>query len=284
MAAAKLAAMSLGGGPRYALVHAHGGEVAIAATFYFGAPLLVSYQGSDLLGTGAADGRVPLSWRVRSGLIRQHSRLAAATVTKSAPMQPSLPQSVRAQNHVIPNGVDRNQFMPRERGAARADLGWGQSERVVLFASDPTRPTKRYAMAEAACAEVARRIGPVRLHVAHGLPPEIMPNLMNASDCLLHPSASEGSPNVVKEALACNLPVVATPAGDIPELLAGVEPSFVCSPSVDELAAALSRCIATPGRSNGRERTSALDERCIAERIASLYVTIAGEGIREGKR
>jgi glycosyltransferase involved in cell wall biosynthesis len=227
---------------------------------------------------------MPVAWRLRTALIRQHSRFAAATVTKSAPMQPALPRSVREHNRVIPNGVDRDRFSPRDRAGARADLGWDQDEHVVLFASDPSRPSKRLALAQAACSEAAGRIGPVRLHVAHGLAPEIMPDLMNASDCLLHPSASEGSPNVVKEALACNLPVVATPVGDIPELLRGVEPSFVCPPNVEELSTAICRSIAPPCRSNGRERSEALDERRIAERIASLYTEIAGERIRAGRR
>jgi teichuronic acid biosynthesis glycosyltransferase TuaC len=281
VAAAKLARMSLVGDHRYALVHAHGGEAAIAATAYLRAPLLVSYQGSDLLGTPDRRDRIPLSWRTRSALIKQHARLTAATITKSRVMEPALPPSVRARNRVIPNGVDRERFKPRERDAARADVGWDRNERVVLFASDPSRPSKRPDLARAACELAARMIGPVRLQVAHGLRPEVMPDLMNASDCLLHPSASEGSPNVVKEALACNLPIVATPVGDVPELLAGVAHSYICQPSVEELAAALARCLDPPCRSDGRRHSEELDERRIAERLVSVYVDVAGGHICE---
>jgi glycosyltransferase involved in cell wall biosynthesis len=104
---------------------------------------------------------------------------------------------------------------------------------------------------------------------------------MNASDCLLHPSASEGSPNVVKEALACNLPVVATPVGDIPELLAGIDDCHLCPPDADQLAAALLSCLDPPRRSNSRDRSAPLDERRIAERLVSVYAEVAGDRIPE---
>lgn len=279
-AAAKLVQLSLSSRDRYALVHAHGGETAIVASAYRGAPLLVSYQGSDLLGAPGLDDQIPLRRRLRSELIRQHARLARAIIIKSAPMQRALPPSTHARIRVIPNGVNRERFKPAAREAARARLGWDQDERIVLFASDPTRASKRPSLARAACEQAARHLGPVRLHVAHGQRPELMPELMNASDCLLHPSASEGSPNVVKEALACNLPVVATPVGDIPELLAGVEDCYVCAPAVDELARALTRCLDPPRRSNGRECSIALDERLIAARVVSVYVEVAGDQVR----
>lgn len=280
IAAAKLARMSFSRNHRYALVHAHGGEAAIAASSYLHAPLLVSYQGSDLLGSPDDRGLIPLRWRLRTALVRQHARLATATITKSRVMEPALPRDVRARNHVIPNGVDRERFKPQDRNAARIRLGWKRDERVVLFASDPSRSSKRPDLAQAACERASAAIGAIRLEVAHGLPPDVMPDLMNASDCLLHPSASEGSPNVVKEALACNLPVVATPVGDVPEMLAGVEHCYVCEPSVEALSAGLIGCLDPPRRSNGRDLSASLDERLIAERIAALYVTMAGESIR----
>lgn len=277
VAAAQLARLSLRGDHRYSLVHAHGGETALAATAYRRAPLLVSYLGSDLLGHPRGDGQVPVSWRLRSAVIRQHSRLAAATITKSAPMEPALPARVRARNHVIPSGVDLELFKPRARDAARAELGWDLEERVILYASNPLAAGKRYPLAQEVTERVARRLGGVRMHVAHRLPPAVMPDVMNASDCLLHPSASEGSPNVVKEALACNLPIVATPVGDVPELLAGVENCFVCAPRADELASAVIKAIDPPARSNGRSRSPVPEEGDIAERVVAVYREITGE-------
>ena len=273
-AAGRLALASTFGRERPALVHAHGGEAALAALFAWREPLLVSFSGSDILGVHDERGDVAPRWRARRGVIRHVARYANATITKSQAMELALPSSSRGRNHVIPNGIDRELFRPMDRTAARRQLGWDAEERVALFAASPEVSMKRHRLAEKACARASERLGPVRLAVVDGVPPDDVPLFMNAGDCLIHPSASEGSPNVVKEALACNLPVIATPVGDVPQLLAGVENSYVCPPAVEPLADALRRCLDPPRRSNGRERTLDLDEARIATRIAGIYADL----------
>jgi glycosyltransferase involved in cell wall biosynthesis len=277
-AARRLAGFGTISGRRYRLVHAHGGESALAARFYWRAPLLVSYLGSDVLGVPGGGG-VSAGWRLRRILIRQWARFASATITKSRAMEAALPRRTQRRNRVIPNGVDRSLFRPLDRDRARAELGWNPEERVVLFAADPDLPYKRHDLAVAACERAARRLADLRLEVANGVPPHRVPLLMSASDCLLHPSAGEGSPNVVKEALCCNLPVVATPVGDVPERLAGVGACRVCPPDAGALADALVRCLETPIRSNGYECTEDLDQDRVAARLATLYRDLAGPEI-----
>jgi glycosyltransferase involved in cell wall biosynthesis len=98
---------------------------------------------------------------------------------------------------------------------------------------------------------------------------------MNAADCLLLTSSIEGSPNVVKEALMCNLPVVATAAGDVAELLDGVVPSPVCEPSESALSDGLVEVCKEPRRSNGREVSRRLDARVVADSLLALYRELA---------
>jgi glycosyltransferase involved in cell wall biosynthesis len=99
-----------------------------------------------------------------------------------------------------------------------------------------------------------------------------MPLLMNAADCLIHTSCLEGSPNVVREALMCNLPVVATPSGDVEQLLYGVEPSYLCPPEPAALGEALVDCLGQGARSNGRERKAdELSSEAIAGRLLDFY-------------
>src|SRR6202011_4163689 len=105
-------------------------------------------------------------------------------------------------------------------------------------------------------------------------PPELMPDLYNAADVLVHSSVSEGSPNVVKEALACNLPVVATAAGDIPDLLDGVDPSAVCDADPETLAAEIVRCVHAGARSNGAERVADLGLDRITQRTLACYRSV----------
>jgi glycosyltransferase involved in cell wall biosynthesis len=274
LAALRLAAWSLLGKRRYRLVHAHGGEAALSATFYR-APLLISYLGDDLLGTPHADATIPLRSRIRRACLRQHARLATRTITKSREMHGVLPESVRTRNTVLPNGVDTGLFQPMDRLAARQELDWDRDARIALFVADPQVPRKRYWLAKAAVEQARRRLSELELHVASGVAPERMPLLMNAADCLLLTSSIEGSPNVVKEALMCNLPVVATPAGDVAELLDGVVPSYVCDASEASLSAALVDCLREQRRSNGRERSRRLNGRVVAMALLELYRELA---------
>jgi glycosyltransferase involved in cell wall biosynthesis len=263
-------------GRKYRVVHSHGGESAPAARFYVRAPLVASYLGDDLNGTPDANGRVHLPHRVRAAVLRQLSRLTTATITKSAEMQTRLPRRVADRNLVLPNGVDRELFAPIDRDEARTRLGWEADQPVVLFPSNPGPPRKRLWLARVACEQAALTEPRLRLHVAYPARPEEMPLLMNASDCMLLTSSSEGSPNAVKEALAVDLPVVATAVGDVPELLSGVNPSVVCAPEPQALADAVLTCLGA--RSNGRRRSEHLDERVIAQRLIDLYRRLGWHG------
>jgi teichuronic acid biosynthesis glycosyltransferase TuaC len=98
-----------------------------------------------------------------------------------------------------------------------------------------------------------------------------MPRVMTGADCLLLTSSHEGSPNVVKEATACGLPVVSTDVGDVRQVLNGVDPSWVCEPHVDALAIALAQCLTERRRSNGCEGTAWLCQDKIAVRLLELY-------------
>jgi teichuronic acid biosynthesis glycosyltransferase TuaC len=274
-AALRVLSWSRPGKRRYLLVHAHSGEAALVAALYRRAPLLVSYLGDDLLGRPRADGAIPLTWRIRRAIVRQHSRLASRTITKSSEMEGVLPRSTRVTNSVIPNGVDVNLFRPLDRAAAREELGWDPNGRIALFAADPSIARKRYFLAEGAVRIAQRELPDLRLEVVQNVAPERVPVFMNAADCLLLTSSIEGSPNVVKEALMCNLPVVATPAGDVEELLDGVTPSFVSEPSGQALAEALLECVREPRRSNGRGVSRRLDADVVADAVLAVYRRLA---------
>jgi len=257
---------------RYRLVHVHAGETALAARFHVATPMLVSYCGDDVLGDPREDGSIPLRGRLRSAVVRAHSHLFPAVVVKSQQMHDRLPAGTRTRTTVLPNGVDTRIFRPLDRAECRRELGWDEDERVALFAGTrPDSPRKRRALAEAACAVASELGDPVRLHVAGSVPPERMPVLMNAANCLLLTSSIEGSPNVVKEALMCDLPVVSVPVGDTSELLADVSPSLVCDATPEALAEGLVRVLDVPRRSNGRAASADLTLESIASRVEAVY-------------
>jgi glycosyltransferase involved in cell wall biosynthesis len=265
-AAVRMAISTITWRRRYRLVHVHSGEAALAARFHLGTPMIASYLGDDVLGDRDRNGNAPPAARVRRRVIATHSRLFDATITKSREMERALPPRARRTNHVIPNGVDRELFTPIDREAARAQLGWPDEPVALFVGTRPHSARKRLWLAEAACAAAG-----FRLHVADDADPGTMPALMSAADCLVVTSSLEGSPNAVKEALMCNLPVISTAVGDVEERLQGVEPSWICPPTEAAFEAALRDCISLRRRSNGRDVAANLDERHVAARLLALY-------------
>lgn len=255
---------------RYRLVHAQGGETGAAAAVYRRAPLVVSYHGSDLLGIWREGESLSSASRIRRAAVRESARAAARTITQSREMEEALPPRVRKRNSVIPNGVDTRLFRPLDRAESRRALGWPEDEEIVLFAGKPQAPVKRVELAK----EVCHRAG-ARLEIAWGLPPEQVPLVMNAADCLLLTSRAEGSPNVVKEAVLCGLPVVTTRVGDVEEVLAGVEPTWICSDDPGELARALTDCLGRRERSNGPAVARRLSLDSVAERLLAVYEEVS---------
>jgi len=260
----------------YDLVHARFGQCGLVGRAQWGVPLVVTFGGSDLEGAPYLRGLR----RYRHYLLRLASRLASlgadAAIVVSAHLGPLL---WKRRCHVIPAGVDLEQFRPVDRGWARAQLGWSSTGRVALFVADPANARKRFPLAREAC-ELAGRSHPLELVVVTGQPAERVALFMNAADVLILTSTNEGSPNVVKEALACDLPVVAVDSGDVRERLAGLPGCEVCAEaSAPVLAAALVRTLACgDARPSLRPSVVPLEISETARRIVSVYEEVLGRG------
>ncbi len=254
---------------RAELVHAHYG-LSGAAALRVPLPLVVSFCGDDLLGRPSAGGRLTLKSRALIPVSRLAARRADGVIVKTDEMRRVL--VAVPDVHVIPNGVDLARFVPEPRDAARAALGWRAEGHVLLFAADPAEERKNWPLAEATLANLAGRGLDVRLEAVHGRPQTDMVRAMNAADVLLLPSFHEGSPNVVKEAMAVNLPVVAAPVGDCAERLRDVTPSLVVPRTAGAFADAAAAVLAAGHRSNGREVLSrTLSIEAVAQRVLAVY-------------
>ena len=254
----------------YDLVHVHYGHTAMASIGLRQRPLVISFCGEDLLGAPRHHGITRKS-RVEVAVFRQVARTATVTITKSEEMERALPSALRARNYVLPNGVNLDIFAPRSRDQARADLGWELDDKIMLFLGNPADPRKNVALAHEAAEIVRRHIPSARLHIAWGVSPDQVPLLMNAADCLLFSSRSEGSPNAIKEAMACELPIVATPVGDIPKRLGDVKNCYVCEPSPEPFAEALRRAIHGGRAPGARIAVESLGIGVVANRLKEIY-------------
>jgi len=178
---------------------------------------------------------------------------------------------VGAETHVIPHGVDLERFAPRSTASARAELGWDSDAKHVLFPYDPSRRVKNYPRAGRIVDAVDEQSpAPVTLQVMAGVPHEQVPTYMNAADALLLTSEREGSPNTVKEALACNLPVISVDVGDVSGVV-GVVDNCAVSDSDDRLVRALLDVLASGARADGRERSRSLSLERTGRELRTVY-------------
>lgn len=217
------------------LVHANYGLTLPFAFAQPTRPVVATLWGSDVMSD--------IDWLV--GLTRRFAPRCDAVICPSQ----RLSRAYDGDDVVVPFGVDTDRFRPIDRETARERVGWPADDRIVLFPYRTDRSVKNFALAK----DVAARVdGPVDLRTLSGVAHEEMPYYYNASDAVLVTSRYESGPMVVKEAAACNVPVVSTDVGFARDVLSGVENSAVCA-DVAELAAELEAILAAGGRSNARE-------------------------------
>lgn len=235
-------------------------------------PKLVTFHGSDLLGENLSG-----TWRKlisHYGIFcsRRAAKLADGIVVVSERLKKALPSGLEpAKIRIIPCGIDVQRFQPLDRSHCRAKLGWKATSFHVLFPSRRNNTVKRPALALAAVAEVAARGVVPELHFLEGVPNEAVPLWMNASDALILTSAHEGSPTVVKEALACGLPVVSVDVGDVGEQLRGVEGCHLAASDPTDLASKLLAVKRTGNSVVAREKVQRLSLENIAIDLAAFY-------------
>jgi glycosyltransferase involved in cell wall biosynthesis len=241
-------------------------------------PLVVTFHGCEILGVKDAQGRTTLPGRMMRALCKPVAWGADAVVVVSKQMKKYLPSSVSP--HVLPTGVDLDSMpsMPSIQEARRLfDLP--QDEKLALFVGNPdmTHPEgqrKRYSLAQQAVDLLNQRY-PVKLVIGWGYPHNDIIKLMHACDVLVVVSRQEGSPTIVKEALACNLPVVSVIVGDVPERLEGVEGCEICPDDRPEtIADALERVLRRGKRIDGQKVMKNLDEQVLAQKMIDIYRSV----------
>ena len=250
------------------LVHAHFGYCGIVARTQRAVPVVVTFHGDDVLGTINARGAVTVGSRIAAAASRSIARRIDAAIVQTREMATRLG---RGDADVIPHEVDLDRFRPLDRAHARELLGLDPSRPYVLFAASPGIAVKRYPLARDAVAELRKHMPDVELVVVHKEPQDRLCLYMNACDVLAFSSFQEGSPNIVKQALACNMPIVSTDVGDVRELVDGTRGCTIAPPDAVGFAAALEAQLHAGRRSDGRARVAHLACDHVAEQIVAVY-------------
>lgn len=242
-------------GERYDVVHAHFGLTAWPALAARGTAHAVTLHGTDLV----------------------HPRSRALTLaalpfldlvaTVSEPLATQLPGwAVRGKQAVLPCGVDIERFQPMPRTEARTKLGLEPNKNYVLFPADRARREKRYDRAQAAVENRAEIL------TLGNVDPQQVPVYVNAANAVLVPSERESFGLAVLEALACDVPVLATPVGIAPEALENL-PGTLCA----EFDRAAWRAALEPyldqedGRIDGRAHATPFSTDRMAAKVADAW-------------
>jgi teichuronic acid biosynthesis glycosyltransferase TuaC len=251
-------------GQRFDVVHAHFGLSAWPALSVRARGRALTVHGTDL-----AHPRTRLA-----------TRAVLPTVGLLAAVSRTLVQEIpgaraRARAQVLPCGVDMRRFVPIERARARAAIGIEDpTAPCVLFPADPTRAEKRHDRA----LELARDTG-ARLLTLGGVDPARVPLYVNAADAVLVPSEREGFGLAVLEALACDVPVLATPVGIHRLALEGVA-GTLCAPWEPALwrSSLELRLRESDPRIEGRSHAEPFSAVRMAERVADAWRSLVAGG------
>src|SRR5882724_7914480 len=235
-------------------------------------PTVVSFCGDDLLGELLSGILRKLISRYGVMASYRAARRARGIVVKSKNLKDALPDDVdRSKVRIIPNGVDLERFKPLNRDKCRKRLGWSGDRFHVLFPTNDGDPRKRPGLAKAAV-EAANHSGvQAEMHQLRGVPHEEVSIWLNASDVVLLTSLHEGSPNIVKEALACNIPVVSVDVGDVRERIRGIEGCYLAVPEPGDLAAKLQIVHAGSRRVVSRIKMQELSLERVALQLKEFY-------------
>lgn len=242
----------------YDIVHAHFSLSGFVASLAGASPLIVSLMG----------------WNVQKPLLRFFIRVFNkltwdACIVKSNKMRDSL--GIRKVS-VIPNGVDLNRFYVMDKRVAQKYLGWDPMKTHLLCAADPKRPVKNIGLAREAYELI--KSDSTELHFLGDIAFEEVVYHYNASDVVFLTSKAEGSPNVIKEALACNSKVVSTDVGDVAERFKNNPACFITKHEAADIASKLRLALAYQGEVSTRELVQDLDAKSIAQEIVKIYEAI----------
>jgi teichuronic acid biosynthesis glycosyltransferase TuaC len=251
----------------YDLIHAHYSFCGFIAGLAAKKPVICSLMGSDILQLG----------KFHLFIVKLFSKyIWKATLVKTQQMQSKLYSSIK-----IPNGIDFSNFREIQKNTAIKYTEYSIKVCHILFiAQSPDSKVKNIELSRQAIHKINGYN--IEFHVLSGKKFEELPYYYNVADLVLLTSFSEGSSNVIKEAMACNCPIVSTDVGDVRELIGNTEGCYICSFDSNDVAEKIKMALGftrTKGRTNGRQRIIelGLDSETVAKKIIEVYQKVLKE-------
>ena len=239
------------------IIHAHYGLSGLLANMQRIVPVVTTYHGSDI-----NDPKALWFSKISIALSKFNIFVSQKTVDIAG---------VKAKYSLIPCGIDTHNFVDETKEQARMNLGWNVDGKIILFAGAFDNKVKNYPLAK----ESVALLDQVELKELKGYSRKQMSDAFYAADALLMTSFTEGSPQVVKEAMFCGCPIVSVDVGDVSEVIDGVEGCFVTTRLPQDIANALRKAIAY-NRTSGREKILklGLTNEQVVDKLIKIYESI----------
>jgi teichuronic acid biosynthesis glycosyltransferase TuaC len=237
------------------LIHAHYGLSGLLANLQRIVPVVTTYHGSDI------NNSTVFIFSFFSIVLSSHNIFVSEKNRKKS----FLPY----KNSLIPCGVNTQLFKPTEKNQSRLELGLEVETKLVLFSGAFNNVVKNSKLAISAVSLLPE----VQLIEMKGYSRKQVALFMNAVDVALMTSHSEGSPQFIKEVMACNCPIVSVDVGDVADMIRGIDGCYIAHYDATDIADKLNLAISFGKQTTGRKRIEELrlDSVLVAERIVDIY-------------
>lgn len=252
----------------YDLIHAYYGHCGLLARLQTRYPVIVTFLGSDLL-------------HPRDGAIgKVVARFADGIIVQSEEMKQI---AKRDDAFIIPFGINFDLFTSFPMVDARRELGFSLDQKLVLFPWNPARPVKRFDLIQEAIRIAQQKYNQLELIPVFDKPHETVAKYMSACDVMVLASDHEGSPMALREAMACNLPVVAVDVGDVYQIIKNIEGCYLCKREPSDIAEKLILVLERNRRTDGASAVKLLNASWGADQVMKLYDCVLNSQTRRKK-
>ena len=246
------------------VIHAHYGLSGLLANLQREIPVVATFHGSDVHYTSNK------KYSILTKILSSYSIVVANY------MIDMLRLNSEGKYSVIPCGVSLKENIKIDKLEARKKMGLKKDGKYILFSSSFNNKIKNAALAIESVNKVGKGVQVLELKNKNR---EQVTLLLNAVDMALMTSINEGSPQFIKEAMACNCPIVSTDVGDVREIIGNTKGCYICSYDPLDVADKIIKVLDFGKRTDGREKITHLDEKIIAQKIVGIYNRVLNDMI-----
>ncbi len=246
---------------KYDIIHIHYGLSALFLSIYKPmAKVYLTLHGSDILEKQGKN----LQVYVTKFLLKRVDKV----FIQSKEMEPII-RPFNKNYEILPCGVNTDFFKPDRK------IKNDERTKTVIFPGNRSAHVKNYSVFEKVIGYLKEQSSfLIKQEFIDNLSREEVRDILNTGDCLLMTSISEGSPQVVKEALSCGLPVVSVPVGDVPFMIESVPHCYISKTySAEELGTLVLKSFLGNGNDirDAFIRKNIYDHRSVARRLIKNY-------------